>query len=274
MHLHLYGYGSMGRLHAKKLEKHADVSVDIIDPPKGYAPSTKRCDAAIVATPGQTHCAIAEPLLRQGIPVLLEKPIASSAKDAQRLSQYPTLCVGHIERFSPVWERCKSARPRFVQTERLAPFSGRGTDSSVLLDIMIHDLELCLHFFPGELLDVRGIGISVCSSTYDIVNARLEFPSGVAQLSASRVSRVPHRTMRLFGTEDYWSCDFKNRTLHRMEWSKGDLAGASVPLSSVDPLEQEQAAFLRFVRDGTPFPCSATTAARAVSLAEAIEATL
>ena len=270
MRIHLYGYGSMGKLHAQKLKKHS-IPFDIIDPDKNYSHPQTTCDAAIVATPSHTHRSIAEPLLQKGIPVLLEKPIAHTPEDATILSQYPLLCIGHIERFSPVWGRCKTAKPRFVQSERLAPFSGRGTDISVLYDIMIHDLELCLQFFKAPPTDIRAIGIQVCSNKYDIVNARLEFPTGAAQLSASRVSRVSQRTMRLFCTDDYWSCDFKQQSIHHMNWSKGDLIGKELPLLDCDPLEAEQKAFLDFVRTRTPFPCNTKDASTAVHLAAAIE---
>lgn len=270
MRIHLYGYGSMGKLHAQKLRKHS-VPFEIIDPAKGYPIQSTHCDGAIVATPSHTHRSIAEPLLQQNIPVLVEKPISHTPNDAEVLSGYPLLCVGHTERFSPVWEQCKKAKPRFVQSERLSPFSGRGTDINVLYDIMIHDLDLCLQFFKGVPTDIRAIGIRVCSDKYDIVNARIEFPSGVAQLSASRVSRTSKRTMRLFCTEDYWSCDFKAKSIHHMKWSHGDLTGKELSLPNYDPLEKEHEAFLDFIRAKTPFPCSAQDANAAVHLAAAIE---
>lgn len=269
----LYGYGHMGKLHASKLHNRPDVDLTIIDPVQGLlAPTTSRPDAAIICTPTHTHVELAEPLLAKGIPCLVEKPLTLRPADAWRLAQSPLLCTGHIERFSPVWPHLQDLSPKFIQCERLAPFSGRSRDIDVILDLMIHDIDLCLALMQEMPHDIRAVGIEVVSQHCDIVNARLEFPAGVAQLTASRVSAKHLRQMRLFQTNRYDSADFYQHQLHRTQWSFGTMQKTTIPIIPSDALENEQQAFLNFVRHRTPFPCSGLDGAQAVELASRIEA--
>ena len=137
---------------------------------------------------------------------------------------------------------------------------------------MIHDIDLCLALMQGMPHDIRAVGIEVVSKRCDIVNARLEFPAGVAQLTASRVSEKHLRQMRLFQTNRYDSADFHRHQLHCAQWSAGTMQKTTIPITQSDALEHEQQAFLDFVRHRTPFPCSVVHGAQAVELASRIEA--
>jgi predicted dehydrogenase len=151
--------------------------------------------------------------------VLVEKPIAVTMAEAQELvrlaeDKHCRLQVGHSERFNPVMQlmRPHIGRPVFIECHRLSSFSERGTDVDVILDLMIHDLDMVLSFNPGPVEDVQAAGIPVLSSTIDIANARLQFKSGcVANLTASRVSTNKMRRLRLFQRDNYVSIDFQTR---------------------------------------------------------------
>ena len=175
LHGVLFGHGRMGRIHAEKLRDREDVCLTVVDPPAGLdAVIPQGPDFAIVATPTHTHAALATPMLEQGIPCLVEKPLCADLQQARALSMYPHLSVGHVERFNPALQPLGNCRPRFIQAERIGPFSNRSTDIDVIHDLMIHDIDLVLRFVPGTITDLRAIGIGVLSGQADIVNARLE----------------------------------------------------------------------------------------------------
>ena len=213
LHGVLFGHGRMGQLHASKLASRTDVSLSIVDPSAGWsgtAPSSP--DFAIVATPTRSHAEVALPLLEKGVPCLIEKPLTARASQGEHLAQFPHLSVGHIERYNPALIPLAQCRPRFLQAQRLSSFSGRGTDVDVIADLMIHDIDLALMFIPGEVIDVRAVGVGVVTGAADIVDARLEIRQAngevaVASLTASRVSRRATRTLRLVEPGVYWTAD-------------------------------------------------------------------
>ena len=185
-------------------------------------------DAAIVAVPTVTHAAVVLPLLRAGLDVLLEKPIAATLEDAEAMLALAArleriLQVGHLERFNAALRkvRARIARPRFAEVHRLGPFPGRATDVDVVRDLMIHDLDLLQHLIGEEPSRIEAIGVPVISSEIDIANARLVYPGGcVANVTASRVSGTPLRTFRLFQASGYLSIDFLEQSavaFHRVE---------------------------------------------------------
>jgi predicted dehydrogenase len=232
------GVGHLGKEHARVLAGFPDVElvgVADIDVAQGQAVA-RRCatrayadywpllnlvDAATIAVPTINHEAIAGEFLRRGIPVLVEKPLAATLEDGHHLVELArrhatTLQVGHIERFNPVFEelaRC-ALQPKFVECERLGPFSGRSTDIGVVLDLMIHDLDLLLALVRSPVRAVEAIGVTVFGRHEDVANARLVFANGcVANVSASRASPTPRRRMRVWSPEGYAGLDFAQRRL-------------------------------------------------------------
>jgi predicted dehydrogenase len=179
----------------------------------------RHVDLVSVAVPTSGHYAVARTCLEAKKHVLVEKPIAVRPEEAHELVTLAkangcTLQVGHSERFNPIMRimRPKIHRPAFIEGHRLSSFSERGTDVDVVLDLMIHDLDLVLSFDPGPVEEVRAAGVPVLSSTIDITNARIQFRSGcVANLTASRVSLTKMRRLRLFQHDSYVSIDFQSR---------------------------------------------------------------
>jgi predicted dehydrogenase len=176
-------------------------------------------DVVSVAVPTSAHYAVAKTCLQAGKHILIEKPIATTPAEAQELVQLAKqrgccLQVGHSERFNPVMSlmRPHIGRPVFVECHRLSSFSERGTDVDVVMDLMIHDLDLVLSLHPGPIEEVRAAGVAVLSSSIDIANARIQFQSGcVANLTSSRVSTNKMRRLRLFQRDNYLSIDFQTR---------------------------------------------------------------
>ena len=178
------------------------------------------CDALSIVTPTTTHFELAKTLLQQGKHVLVEKPMTDSTEQAGELIQLArehrcVLQVGHIERFNPVFKYLESVAtdPRFIETHRLSPYPARSTDVGVVLDLMIHDLDVVLAFVKSPVTSVDAVGIPVLSTTEDIANARLRFASGcVANLTVSRVSPEKMRKIRVFSAgpmTSYVSLDYR-----------------------------------------------------------------
>jgi predicted dehydrogenase len=229
-------------------------------------------DAASVVVPTQSHFTVARACLEAGVHVLIEKPISRSLDEADALialarARGLELAVGHLERFNPAFIALSAMldRPFFVEAERLSGFKGRGTDVDVVLDLMIHDIDLVLALMPAPLVSISACGFQVLTEHVDIANARLEFADGaVADLSASRVSRSPVRKLRVFGPHFYASADLQIPEL-RVERRPGpaDVGGSVQTFAPPDSLRAEIEAFVSAVR-GHP--------ARAVSAPEAREA--
>jgi predicted dehydrogenase len=188
---------------------------------RDYRPLLSQLDAAVLAVPTSHHHALADELLRRGLPLLIEKPLAATREQADDLvavsRRHGALVqVGHIERFNPAFEELQSRpfRPKFVSCERLGAFTGRSTDVGVVLDVMVHDLDLLLALVAAPVRAVRAVGVSVLGGHEDVAHAHLEFADGcVASVSASRVSAAPARRMHLWGAEGYASLDFARRRL-------------------------------------------------------------
>lgn len=176
----------------------------------------RRVQAVTVAVPTPAHAEVGVRALEAGVAVLMEKPLAATLEDADRLVSAAAhrgqlLQVGHIERFNRAVRAARPylAEPRYLESMRLAPFQPRGTDVAVILDLMIHDLDLILHLLGGgEATDVRASGVAVLSSHLDMANARVEFASGaVANVTASRMARDRIRKLRIFQRTGYFSLD-------------------------------------------------------------------
>jgi predicted dehydrogenase len=186
-----------------------------------HAPLLSLVDAAVIAVPTVHHHAIAAEFLEHGIALLVEKPLAATLEQADALVAAAErsgviLQVGHIERFNPAVEelRRRALQPKFVECERLGPFTGRSTDIGVVLDLMIHDLDLLRALVQAPVRSVQALGVALFGEHEDVANARLTFANGcVATLTASRASAAPSRRMRLWAPEGYVSVDFARRSL-------------------------------------------------------------
>ncbi|MEP6586586.1 MAG: Gfo/Idh/MocA family oxidoreductase, partial [Candidatus Udaeobacter sp.] len=177
-------------------------------------------DAASVATPTNTHYDVARALLAKGKHVLVEKPITDNSAHATELAELAALNalilqVGHVERFNPVLGTLEKhlTHPRFIESHRLSPYTERSADIGVVLDLMIHDLEVILHFVRSPLWSIDAVGVPVLSQSEDIANARLHFEDGcVANVTASRISPERMRKIRIFQEDAYISLDYQNQS--------------------------------------------------------------
>jgi predicted dehydrogenase len=216
-----------------------------------------KIDAAIVATPTITHASIACPLLEAGIDVLVEKPIAPSLEEARQITSAAAsagriLQVGHLERFNPAVQALRRivTLPLFFEIHRLSLFSPRSLDVDVVLDLMIHDIDIVLSLtgcMPGE---IRAAGISILSPKVDIANVRLAFPGGcVANLTASRVSTERVRKIRLFQPSQYISVDYgRQDVLAFSVRGNQEIGFEPVTVEKNEPLKLELESFFEAVR--------------------------
>ena len=194
------------------------------------------CDAVSVVVPTDKHAEVAIPLLAQKCHLLIEKPITATLDEAERVlaaakANDCIVQVGHIEHFNPVMSFMEKHidRPGYITAERLAPYTPRGTEVGVVLDLMIHDIGIVLALAKSPIRKIDSVGISVLSKTEDIANARIEFESGcVANLSASRMSLKKNREIRIFQDNAYLSLDFMNQKGHLVK--KNDLIAYGVKL--------------------------------------------
>lgn len=198
-------------------------------------------EAVSVAVPTSAHAEVAEWFINAGLHCLIEKPIASTVAEGERIvkaaqAKNLVLAVGHIERFNPAVEALKSfeIKPRFIEAHRLAAFDPRGTDVAVVLDLMVHDIELSLHFIKSPVARLEASAVSVISDTADIANARITFENGaVANLTASRISLRPMRKLRIFQKSGYFSLDLaeKQADIYRLaDETTATEVGMRIPL--------------------------------------------
>jgi len=239
-------------------------------------------DALIVAAPAEAHHGLASAALRAGKHVLVEKPIAASLAQADELAALASaaglvLQVGHLERFSAAYLAlsARTRSPLYVEAVRIAPFKPRGTDVSVILDLMIHDLDLVLALIDSPIESVDAVGAPIASPFEDIANARLRFANGaVAAITASRVSIRTERRMRIFARDTYLAADFSTRKLTVIGRGIGQpvpgVAGFGIEDASWDDhdsLAAEHAAFYASILDGAPVLVDAAAGRRALEAA-------
>jgi len=242
--------------------------------------------AASVAVPTRYHREVAEPLLDAGLDVLIEKPLARDPAEAAAITRSAErasrlVMVGHTERFNPAVIALTAAvdTPRFFEIHRLSAFSARSTDIDVVLDLMIHDLDLLGMMDASAVVAVDAVGISALTDRVDIANARIRLASGcVANLTASRISTEPVRRVRVFQARTYLSCDTGRREVERYQLVRGDDGAPSIrhdhlPVQEGEPLANELAAFLEAVRTRRS-PVDGKAGARAVELAHRVLATI
>ena len=293
------GVGHLGKQHARLYSGLAGVElagvVDILKPrAEEFASLYKstpftdyheiygRVDAVSLAVPTTDHARIGTDLLEHGIDVLVEKPIASTIEQAKTLISAATrnnrvLQVGHVERFNPVVALAREVAtwPQFFEIHRLAAFSPRSLDIDVVLDLMIHDIDIVLSLVPAEVREVRAVGIPVLSQKADIANARVEFEDGcVANFTASRVSFEKTRKLRFFQPHDYISVDYASQTGTMVSLRMGRVVERKLEPANQEPLKVELAAFVNCVRTRETPAVPGADGLRALELAMRINAAI
>jgi len=312
------GAGHFGRYHALKvaesgrahltgvfdpdIERAKTVGWEAGAPDMAFEALLAASDAMVVAAPADAHHRLAAAVLSAGKHVLVEKPIAATVRQAEELGILAqdhgcVLQVGHLERFSAAFQALRdkigpplNGAPLYIEASRIAPFKPRGTDVSVILDLMIHDLDLVLALVDSDIESIDAIGAAVASTHEDIANARLRFQNGaVATITASRISPRTERRMRIFAQDRYLAADFAARKLTVIghtpregdpKWHAGaglspvpGVAGFSmeeVAWEDHDSLAAEHAAFVASVLDGAPVLVDAAVGTRALVAALAV----
>jgi predicted dehydrogenase len=232
-------------------------------------------DAASVATPTNTHYEIARSLLAHGKHALVEKPITDNTTHAAELTKLAArngliLQVGHVERFNPVLSALDRhlTHPRFIEAHRLAPYPGRSTDIGVVLDLMIHDLEVILHFVGSPVQGIDAVGVPVLSHGEDIANARLRFENGcVANVTSSRISPERMRKIRVFQEDAYLSLDYQNQSGEIYRSVGGRITRDRVEIEREEPLKRQLTSFIECASTGRQPRVSGFQATAALELA-------
>jgi predicted dehydrogenase len=287
------GVGHLGFHHARILRDLADeVRVFDTDPSRSASVSADLgtasaasladllswCDVLVVACTTSAHHDVVMKALEAGRHALVEKPIASESGQADEMAAAAersglVLAVGHVERFNPAVVAASSLldSPMFVEGHRLAPFKPRGTDVSVVMDLMIHDIDLVLSFMKAPVSDIAASGVAVLTDKIDIASARITFEDGaVANMTASRISREPLRKLRFFQERRYVSIDFASRTVEALEVRGDSILPMGVQVGDSDPLTSEILDFLECCRTGAKPVVGAAEGVRALQTAEQI----
>ncbi len=305
------GVGALGRHHARwasQIDAFDFQGVYDIDPARSEqvaaelnCPNFESLDAALAASDAVSiavttsgHYDVARKVIEAGKHLLIEKPITATLDEADKIilaaeSRGVKLMVGHIERFNPAFEALQNhdLQPRFIEAHRLAAFNPRGADVAVVLDLMIHDIDLALQLVKSKVADISASAVGVVSDTVDIANARISFENGaVANLTASRISLKPMRKLRIFQSSGYFSLDLaeKQADLYRLLDSQPVEGELSIPLgqsdkklgyikagdTSHDMLEAELKAFAAAISDDQPVPITGPEGREALAIALAV----
>jgi predicted dehydrogenase len=291
------GVGALGQHHARIYATLPQVAlVGVADPRPGRAEEISRpygaqayadyrelfgkVDAVSIATPTTLHAEIGEQFLNQGISVLVEKPISHSLADADRLIRAAeaggcVLQVGHLERFNPAILAVREIvnRPRFFEAHRMGVFSPRSLDIDVILDLMIHDLDIISLLVPSPVVQIEAVGIAILSKRIDIANARIQFGDGcVANVTASRVSMEKIRKLRFFQAREYISIDYTRQDvavfrLDRPPAGTSQIVSQKLTPERREPLDAELRSFLDAVRGKVPVACTGAEGRKTLELA-------
>jgi predicted dehydrogenase len=274
------GVGSLGQWHARiysELPSAELVGVYDADPARAVEIAERygtrafesmdalagEIEAASVVVPTHLHFQVFQELLPRKLHLLMEKPIASTTGEAQQMVAQAEetgllLQVGHVERFNPVMQFLEDnlSMPRFIEAIRLSPYpppregaAPRGTEVSVVLDLMIHDLDVILHLVGAPVRDIHAVGVPVLSPSEDIANVRLLFESGcVANVTASRISQERMRKIRVFQEDTYVSLDYMNQSGQLCRREAAGISATAVPIAKGEPLAEELRSFVECVR--------------------------
>ena len=294
------GVGHLGSVHARiysQLESAQLVAVCDLLPDRAkeaarrlgcravtdFSQILKEVEAVSIAVPTQAHFPVASAFLSQGVHTLVEKPITSTVQEADELLKLADksgalLQVGHVERFNAALQRVRDLlkNPRFIEVHRLAPFQPRGTEVGVVLDLMIHDIDLLLWLVNQPVNRVEAVGVKVLTSFEDIANARVTFENGaVANLTSSRISKEAMRKFRIFQTDlpetgqagAYVSMDLLGQAVDLFSHRDGRISHEHLSISGEEPLKSQLASFLEAVHLGKTPPVSGREARDALDLA-------
>jgi len=282
----------MGRYHAEKFAARSDcklVGVADVDAERAralgqklgcpafleYQDTFRHADAAVVSVPTERHHAVAGACLEAGLHVLVEKPIAVDLAQSDALIELArrknrVLQVGHVERYNAAFRAlaARVQRPLLIDAERLSGFKRRGADVDVMLDLMIHDLDLCLALARSEVTDLSACGFRVLTQEIDIATARIEFADGcVANLSASRVSQVPVRKLRVFQPGLYVSADLQTGNLRYVGQAQGAIEEQEESHAGGDALASQAEAFVKAIQGASAVCVDGEGGRRALGLA-------
>lgn len=232
-------------------------------------------DAVIISTPTVNHFEIGQYFLRHNKHVLLEKPITNTLEEADRLIQLAkernvTLAVGHLERFNSAVEYIQPIvkRPLFIEIQRLGPFSRRSLDVDVIMDLMIHDLDIILQWDKTGIKQINASGVPIVSDKIDIANVRLQFNSKlVANITASRVSQKKTRKLRIFQKNHYISLDYKKRRVKTFALSNGDIVEDVPQIQDIEPLRTLWVNFHKTITTGKNYNVTGEDGRKALELA-------
>ena len=288
----LAGAGAMGQNHARVASKIKGVDlVAVYDadfkraqevaeefgstPVKTLEELAELAEAVSVAVPTSAHLSVGGELMERGAHILVEKPIAGTLDEARALvelaqKEQRVLAVGHIERFNPVMRALEKPLgfPRFIEAQRLSPFPKRSLDIGVVLDLMIHDIEIILHLVKSPVVSVDAVGVPVITKNEDIANARLRFENGaVANITSSRISSDKLRKIRVFQGDAYLSLDYQNQEGHIIKKGILGLDKKKVPVEKGEPLLLEIQSFVDAVREQRAPEVTGQQGVEALSLA-------
>jgi len=235
----------------------------------------EKVDAASIATPTNTHYEVARSLLARGKHLLIEKPITDNTAHAGELAKLAAqngliLQVGHVERFNPVLSALEErlTHPRFIEAHRLSPYPERSTDIGVVLDLMIHDLEIILHLVRSPVQTIDAVGVAVLSPGEDIANVRLRFENGcVANITSSRISPERMRKIRVFQEDAYLSLDYEKQSGEIYRRAEGRITREKVEIAREEPLKHQLVSFVECAKSGRQPRVSGFQAIAALELA-------
>jgi predicted dehydrogenase len=292
------GVGALGQHHARVYASLPEVDlIGVVDPFPGRAEQIAgplgtrvfakhsdlfgKVDAVSIAAPTTLHAELGERFLKEGVHVLVEKPIAPTLEDADRLIETArtsnrVLQVGHLERFNPAVVQLKEMvrKPRFFEAHRMGLFSPRSLDIDVILDLMIHDLDIIGLLVKSPVSQVNAVGIAILSKRIDIANVRIHFEDGcVANVTASRVSMEKIRKLRLFQHQEYISLDYTRQDVSVFSLNQRpggifpEIAGRKLEPEKKEPLREELSSFIAATRGLHPVECRGEDGRKALALA-------
>jgi predicted dehydrogenase len=294
------GVGALGRHHARILAALPGVDlvgiVDVNEPRareigslvnvpsfSNAAEMLGHVDAVTIAVPTEAHLSVSLPFLQRGIGVLVEKPLARDAGEAQAMidaarASGAVFGVGHTERYNPAVAAVRPLldHPRFIEVHRLGTFPDRSLDIDVVFDLMIHDLDVVLSIVPSEVIAVEAVGVAVLTQKPDIANARLKFASGcIANITASRISKDRVRKIRVFQRDAYLSVDYAAQEVERWRLVRSNggmpaIDGGKLDVTNEEPLKRELADFVAAVREKRDPGVTGADGLRAIELAERV----
>ncbi|MCU7549659.1 Gfo/Idh/MocA family oxidoreductase [Chitinophagaceae bacterium LB-8] len=308
----VFGTGHLGKFHLNNWKEINDVEiVGFFDPHDETAAAVSKqygikrflkvaelidaCDAIDVVTPTHLHFGVCEQAIRKGKHVFVEKPLAHTMEEAEKLVKLVQesgikLQVGHVERFNPAFLAMKGfeLKPMFIEVHRLAQFNPRGTEVSVILDLMIHDIDIILSIVKSDVRNISASGVAVMTDTPDIANVRIEFNNGcVANLTSSRISMKKMRKTRLFQKDAYIGIDFLNKKTEIIKMKQeGDenvfafdiethqgtrtIAIANPPVPEVNAIKRELEEFVAAIKNNTQTIVNEIDGFRAMEVAHQI----